>query len=307
MRDPYSILGVSKTASADEIQRAYRRLAKTHHPDLNPGDKVAEEKFKEITAAHELLGDADRRARFDAGEIGADGTERPEHRFYRDFSARQARGAGGNYQGYSGFDEAVADLFRAEGRGGMRGMRGDVRYSLSVSFLEAAAGAKKTVTMPDGRGLKVAIPAGVREGQTLRLKGQGRTGFPAGKPGDALVEVHIEPHKLFERRGDDIHIDVPISLPEAVLGAKIVVPTVTGGVTMTVPKGANTGQTLRLKGRGVPQSPTPKGQAKNAARGDQYVRLVVTLPNKPDADLSRLVEDWAADHAYNPRQGPDWR
>ncbi len=306
MRDPYSILGVAKTASADEIQRAYRKLAKSNHPDLNPGDKAAEERFKEITAAHELLGDPDRRARFDAGEIGADGAERPEHRFYRDFSARQA-GAGGGFQGYSGFDEAVADLFRAEGRGGMRGVRGDVRYTLTVTFLEAAAGAKKTVTMPDGRGLKVAIPAGVREGQTLRLKGQGRTGFPAGKAGDALVEIHIEPHDLFERRGSDIHIDVPISLPEAVLGAKITVPTVTGSVTMTVPKGANTGQTLRLKGRGVPKGPTPTGQARGTGKGDQYVRLLVTLPPKPGADLTRLVEEWAADNAYNPRSGPAWR
>ena len=306
MRDPYSILGVSKTASADEIQRAYRKLAKSNHPDLNPGDKAAEERFKEITAAHDLLGDPDRRARFDAGEIGADGTQRPEQRFYRDFSAAGA-GPGAGFQGYSAFDEAVADLFRAEGRSGLRGVRGDVRYTLSVSFLEAAAGAKKTVTMPDGRGLKVAIPAGVREGQTLRLKGQGRSGFPAGKPGDALVEISIEPHPLFERRGADIHIDVPISLSEAVLGARIVVPTVTGSVTMTVPKGANTGQTLRLKGRGVPQRPTPKAKAEKAPKGDQYVRLLIALPKQPDADLARLVEEWAADHPYNPRPGPEWR
>lgn len=303
MRDPYQILGVSRDASAAEIQRAYRKLAKTHHPDVNAGDKSAEEKFKEITVAHDLLGDADRRARFDAGEIDAAGAERPNQRYHRGFYAGPGASTGaGGHNNQAAFDEAIAELFRGQRSGGMGGVRGDVRYTLSISFIEAATGAKKSVTMPDGRALKITIPAGVREGQTLRLRGQGRSGFPATKPGDALVEVHIEDHPLFTRKDDDVHIEMPISLPEATLGAKVQVPTVSGPVTMTIPKGANSGQVLRLKGKGI-----PKSAAARAANGDQFVKLVVTMPAKPDPDLARLVAEWAESNAYNPRRGPGWQ
>ncbi len=300
MRDPYQVLGISPNASAAEIQRAYRKLAKTHHPDLNAGDKSAEEKFKEITVAHDVLSDPDRRARFDAGELDAAGAERPSQRYYR--AGPGARPGAGGFDDQSAFDEAIAELFRGQRTGGMGGVRGDVRYTLNVSFIEAATGAQKSVTMPDGRTLKLTIPAGVRDGQTLRLKGQGRSGFPTTKPGDALVDVHIDDHPLFTRKGNDVHIEMPISLPEAVLGAKVQVPTVSGGVTMTIPKGANSGQVLRLKGKGI-----PKSAATRAAKGDQLVKLIVSMPARPDAELARLLAEWAENNAYNPRRGPGWK
>ena len=298
--DPYALLGVAKTASADDIRNAYRKLAKKLHPDLNPGDKSAEDKFKRVTAAYDLLSDAEKRRRFDAGEIDASGAERPPEHFYRHYAES---GGGQRYDsraGYADFGDLgdiFSDLFGrggGSGRGRTRMQGADVRYQLEVDFLDAANGAKKRLTMPDGKTLDVTIPAGMQDGQTLRLKGQGGPGPQGGTAGDAYVEIRVRPHRLFERKGQDIHVELPVTLGEAVLGAKVTVPTVTGPVAMTVPKGANTGTTLRLKEKGVLN-------AKSGKRGDQYVKLKVVLPEKPDAELEKLVGDWAAKNPYDVR------
>lgn len=301
MKDPYETLGVERTAKPDAIQKAYRQLAKKFHPDLNPGNKQAEERFKEVSAAYDLLSDADKRARFDRGEIDASGAERPPEHFYRHYAES---GPGQRYDsraGYADFGDLgdiFSDLFGrggAGGRGRMRMQGADVRYQLTVDFLDAVNGAKKRLTMPDGKTLDVAIPAGLADGQTLRLKGQGEPAPQGGgTAGDAYVEIRVAPHKLFERKGQDIHVEVPVTLSEAVLGGKVTVPTVTGPVTMTVPKGANTGTTLRLREKGALSAKTGK-------RGDQYVRLKVVLPDRPDAELERLVREWSAKHPYDVR------
>ena len=292
--DPYQTLGVKKDASQDEIQKAYRRLAKKLHPDLNPGNKQAEEQFKEVSQAYDLLGDADKRARFDRGEIDASGAERPRQRYYRDF----AEGAS-SYSTNSGFadfgaDDFLSEIFGRQARGNVR-MRGqDVHYRLPLGFLDAINGGKQQLTLPDGSVLDVAIPPGTRDGQILRLRGKGRPGIGGGPPGDALIEIEVRPHHIFTRKGDDIHVELPISLKEAVLGGKVSVPTPSGAVTMTVPKWSNTGTVLRLKGQGVPK--------RGGGRGDEYVALKVMLPERPDPELEKFVSQWAPVDARGPRQ-----
>jgi DnaJ-class molecular chaperone len=286
--DPYQVLGVSKDATQDAIQKAYRKLAKKFHPDLNPGDKKAEDRFKEISGANDLLGDAEKRARYDRGEIDASGAERPPQGFYRDY----AQGGGARrYTSDAGFadfadaDDIISQVFGREGRGANFRTRGsDVHYHLELDFLDAINGGKKQLTLPDGSTLDVASPPGVRDGQVLRLRGKGRPGLNGGPPGDALIEIAVQPHPLFRRDGDDIRVEVPISLREAVLGGKIEVPTPSGSVTMTVPKWSNTGTVLRLKGKGVPR---PRGGA-----GDEYVTLKIMLPEKPDPELEKFVAQW---------------
>jgi DnaJ-class molecular chaperone len=292
--DPYSVLGVKKDASQDEIQKAYRRLAKKLHPDLNPGNKRAEEQFKEASAAYDLLSDADKRARFDRGEIDASGAERPQRRYYRDF----AEGGGSPYSNDAGFadfaasDDILSQIFGGEGRFNMRMRGADVHYGLELDFLDAINGGKRQITLPDGSVLDVNIPPGTRDGQILRLRGKGRPGNRGGPPGDALIEIHVRPHRIFVRKGDDIHIDLPISLSEAVLGGKVRVPTPSGPVTMTVPRWSNTGTVLRLKEKGVPRV--------EGSRGDEFVTLRVMLPEKPDPELEKFVANWRG--AYSPRQ-----
>ena len=292
--DPYQTLGVKKDASQDDIQKAYRRLAKKLHPDLNPGNKQAEEQFKEVSQAYDLLGDADKRARFDRGEIDASGAERPRQRYYRDF----AEGAS-SYSTDSGFadfgaDDFLSEIFGRQARGNVR-MRGqDVHYRLSLGFLDAINGGKQQLTLPDGSVLDVTIPPGTRDGQVLRLRGKGRPGIGGGPPGDALIEIEVRPHPVFTRKGDDIHVELPISLREAVLGGKVSVPTPSGAVTMTVPKWSNTGTVLRLKGQGVPK--------RGGGRGDEYVALKVMLPERPDPELEKFVSQWVPADAHGPRQ-----
>jgi DnaJ-class molecular chaperone len=304
VQDPYQILGVKREASADEIRDAYRKLAKKHHPDLNPGKKEAEARFKEISVAYDLLSDPEKRGRFDRGEIDAAGAERPpDHATYR----RYAEGAGGaKYHTEGGEFEDLggifADLF---GRGGAQGaagsgpggirMRGpDRSYRLAVGFLDAARGAKQRLDLGPGQSLDVAIPAGIRDGQILRLQGQGEPGLGGGPPGDALIEVEVAPHPFFRREGNDIHVEVPVTLKEAVLGAKITVPTIGGPVAMSVPKGADAGTVLRLKGRGI---------AAGRRHGDQLVALKLTLGAKPDAALEGFLEGWHPAEAQDPRRG----
>ena len=297
--DPYKVLGVKPDASEEDIRKAYRELAKKLHPDLNPGDRAAEERFKQVTAAYDLLRDPEQRARYDRGEIDASGAERPQQRYYRHYADAEAGDRYRSQAGFSDFGDIFADLFGERREGATRGFRlrgADVRYQLEIDFLEAVNGTRKRVTMPDGKTLDISIPAGLRDGQSLRLAGQGEPGIGGGPPGDAYVEVHVRPHPLFERRGNDIHMELPISLAEAVLGGRVHVPTPTGRVAMTIPKGSNTGSTLRLKGKGVPD---PRGRT----AGDLLVKLKVVLPDKPDAELEEFVERWSKKHPYDPRRG----
>jgi DnaJ-class molecular chaperone len=295
MTDPYETLGVSKTASAEEIQKAYRQLAKKHHPDLNPGDKSAEEKFKDVTAAYDLLGDPEKRGRFDRGEIDAQGVERPQRRYYRDFDDRGVAGPFTSDQGFADLNDAdiLSEIFGRRGANlKMRG--GDVRYHLTVDFLSAVNGAKPQLSLPDGSEITVTIPPGTRDGQVLRLKGKGRPGYNGGEPGDALIEIEVRPHPLFKREDDNIRIELPISLAEAVLGAKVKTPTTSGDVMLSIPRGANTGTVLRLRGKGVAK---PDG-----SHGDQYVTLKVVLPDKPDPELEEFIARWSKARAYDPRR-----
>jgi DnaJ-class molecular chaperone len=306
MADPYQTLGVSKTATDEEIRKAYRSLAKKHHPDLNPGNAEAERRFKEIAAAHSLLSDPEKRRAFDAGEIDESGTPKPERRFYREY-ADQGGGAFrygsaedmGDFADLGGFGDVFGDLLRRRGAGAGGGaqqqfrMRGsDAAYALPIDFLEAALGAKKRVDMPDGKTLDISIPAGVEEGQTLRLKGQGLPGVGGGPAGDALITLSIRPQEGFTREGNTIKSVLPITLGEALSGGTVPVETVTGTVNVKVPKGSNTGRVLRLRGKGV------QGRVK----GDHLVELRVSIPETPDADLERVIADWEREHPYNPRE-----
>jgi DnaJ-class molecular chaperone len=299
--DPYSVLGVKRDASQDEIRKAYRQLAKKLHPDLNPGDRRAEEKFKEVSGAYDILGDAEKRARFDRGEIDASGQERqerPRERYYRDFHGPGAQehsySTSGGYADFMESEDILKEMFGRGGRTTLRLRGQDVLYRLPVEFLEAVNGATKRITMPEGGTLDVVIPKGTREGQVLRLRGKGGPGIGGGEPGDALVEIEVKPHAFFTRKGDDIHVELPVSLPEAVLGTKLDVPTPSGSVRMTVPKGANTGTVLRLRGKGVPSG---DGKA-----GDEYVTLKIVLPESPDPELEEFARRWQSGQSQNPRQ-----
>lgn len=297
MRNPYEVLGVVPTASAADIQKAYRKLAKKLHPDLNPGDKATEEKFKEVAGAYDLLGDAEKRKRFDDGEIDAAGAERPQQHFYRDFAAADHGHPYADDSGFADFvdsDDALAELLRRSQRARADRRGRDLHYQLPVSFAEAIMGANKRLTLPDGGTLDVTIPPGLVDGQILRLRGKGAPGAGKGGPGDALIGVEVVPDRRFTREGDDITLELPVSLSEAVLGGKIRVPTPTGDVTMTVPKGSNTGTTLRLKGKGAPH--------RGGGHGDEFVKLKVVLPRTPDDELEAFVSKWDKGKSFNPRQ-----
>ncbi len=305
-KDPYTVLGVKRDATDSEIQKAFRRLAKKSHPDLFPGDKKAEDRFKELNTANDIIGDPAKRARFDRGEIDASGAEVRQN----PFAGARAGGHGG-FRGQPGGGsqgfafEDLSDLFGGMFGGGGPGGRGrggpaggpppaeDVRYSLEVDFADAATGAKKRITLPGGKSLDITIPAGINDGQTIRLKGQGGAG-PGGTAGDALVEVKIKPDPFYRREGRDIHVELPISLGEAVAGGKVEVPTAHGPVTLAVPPSANTGTRLRLKGKGV-------AATKRDPAGDQYVTLKVVLPKTRDPELEEFVKAWSTKNPYNPR------
>lgn len=286
--DPYAALGVPKSSSAEEIRKAYRKLAKELHPDVRPNDNAAAERFKRVTAAFNLLTDEALRGRFDRGEIDADGNERPQFQPGGGFGGFAGAQAGA--RGRAGRSDVFEDLFdglfsRGGGGRGFGQQRGeDVRYRMEVDFLDAVNGGKRRVTMSDGRTLDLAIPAGLTSGQTLRLKSQGLPGMGGGPAGDALVEIKVSDHPTFRRDGDDIRMDLKISLAEAVEGGKVPVTTPSGMVTMSVPPGSSSGDLLKLRGKGVQTRPNP---------GDLLVRLMIVLPRKDDPELREFVQRWA--------------
>lgn len=293
--DPYQILGVPRTASEAELRTAYRKLAKQFHPDLNPGKPEAAERFKRINAAWDLLSDKDKRARFDRGEIDAEGNARgPERPFYRDYAEAPGAGARGAHryqaEGMSA-EELEAFLAQAFGRGARgRDRRGeDMQYTLTISFLDAVNGVTRRITLPDGRTLDVRIPAGTEDGHVLRLRGQGAPGIGKGAAGDALIEVAVAPHRFFRREGDDIVITLPVTLKEAVLGASVEVPTIGGPVRLSIPPGSGRGTRLRLRGRGV------------GGHGHQFVDLDVVIPPGAEPALAAFLRDWTPEHRFDPR------
>ncbi|MDI9349399.1 MAG: DnaJ C-terminal domain-containing protein [Candidatus Symbiobacter sp.] len=355
MRNPYDVLGVEQAASPETIKHAYRKLVKQFHPDLHPGDAAIEARFKEISAAYDLLSDAKKRERFDRGEIDANGSERGGMRggrpggaggFQAGFGGGRAGpgfnpgvnpgfnpgfnphfnqgfgggrgGAGGGPSGTPGGTpgggtaggpdiDDIFDMFKRRGGvgggagdfagagGASPGRRGsDINYALTIDFKSAALGSKRRLSMPDKKDLDIVIPPGTEDGATLRLRGQGQPGFGGEPDGDAMIQIQVEPHLFFERRGPDIHLEVPVTLDEAVLGATITVPTLEGTVSVKVPKGSNSGTILRLRQRGIQH-------ARNKDRGDQYVKLVVILPDMIDNDLAQFLEKWKKEHSYHVR------
>lgn len=304
MTNPYDVLGLPKTASEEELRAAYRKLAKANHPDLNPGNKDAEGRFKEISAAYAIVGDAEKRKRYDAGVIDETGAERPQRQYYRQYAEAEPDSKyewGGELGGYDDLGGIFSELFERGRPGEEHGARAqfrargaDVRYKLAVDFLEAVNGCKKRIDLPDGRTIDVLVPAGVEDGQQLRLSGMGGPGIGGGPAGNAIVEIAIRPHPVFRREGTTIKSVLPITLNEALAGAGVRVDTVTGPIDLRVPKGSNSGIVLRLKGKGAPGPKTTQ-------RGDHLIELRIMLPEKPDAELERLVTEWEAQHPYDPR------
>ncbi|MDO6586548.1 J domain-containing protein [Salipiger sp. 1_MG-2023] len=305
--DPYDILGLAKTASADEIKSAYRKLARSCHPDLNPDDKAAEARFKAASQAYELLKDPETRAKFDRGDIDATGAERPDRQYYRDYAeaSQNPYQSGRGFEGFGDASDLFAEFMRQQGQrqgthggrhGGFHAPGPDRRYALEVMFMDAVKGGTTRITLPDGDTLDVKIPQGVQDGQTIRLRGKGGPGMGDGPPGDALVTLTVKAHPVFRREGNDIIITLPITFDEAILGGKVEAPTIDGPVKLSIPKGASGGQILRLRGRGV----KPAGQA-NA--GDQRVELRIVAPEKIDSELAAFMQSWRKSHPYNPREG----
>ena len=327
MRDPYEVLGVKKSASAADIKSAFRKLAKKHHPDANKNDPKAAARFAELNSANEIVGDEGKRKQFDSGEIDAEGKPRFQgfagagagpggfqRGFSRDgfetFTFRSGPGGGGPGgagPGAGGFEDILRGMFGGGGgpRGGARsfefegadvgGADLDVSATLAISLEDAVNGGETLVRLPTGKELKVRIPAGMTSGQTIRLKGQGQE-VPGHRPGDALITMTLAPHPLFKVDGNDLRAEIPVTLYEAVLGAKVRVPTLSGAVELSIPKNTSSGRTFRLKGKGLP------GKGK-AAAGDLFVIAKIVLPDGNDAELEALMETWRTTKPYNPRSG----
>jgi DnaJ-class molecular chaperone len=314
MRDPYSVLGITKSADAAEIKKAFRKLAKKYHPDQSKEPK-AKERFAEISSAYEILGDEAKRGAFDRGEIDAEG--KPRFQGFEGFGAGSPGGYARRAPGFDNFEfnvggrpgqgpaggfdpsDLFGDLFGGARRAGARNPppppRGeDVTAQVTVDLAEAAHGGKTIVSLPTGRKLEVAIPAGIEDGKQIRLKGQGRPSPLGGEPGDALVTVTIAKHPYLRVDGRDLRLDLPVTLYEAVLGGKVNVPTLDSKVELNVPAGSNGGRTLRLRGKGLPN---PAGGA-----GDLLVTLRIVLPDEKDPALQSLMQDWQAHKTYDPRK-----
>lgn len=302
--DPYEVLGLASSAKPDDIKKAYRKQVRTSHPDLHPDDAGAEARFKAIGTAYDLLKDPETRARFDAGEIDSAGAERPRRQYYRDFAE-----AGGNpYQQRSGFEargdpgDIFAEILRQRARHGgeessdrsFSASGPDHQYALEVPFLDAVRGGEMRLTLPDGTNIAVRIPKGAHDGQTLRLRGKGGLGHGDGPPGDALITLSVRPHLVFHREDEDIRVILPITIDEAVLGAKVTAPTIHGPVSLTIPEGASSGCVLRLRGRGV-----ARAGAKTA--GDQLVELKIVAPPVIDDALREFLAEWRKTHVQDPR------
>ena len=271
--DPYSILGISKTASESEIKKAYRQKAKALHPDQHPDDAAKADAFKRASVAYDILSDKTKRAQYDRGEIDGEGNPRG--------FAGGGHGGGGFGHG-DPFEDVLSGIFgRSQGRRGPGPRKGrDVRYRVDVEFKDAIMGARRRMRMSDGQPLDLNVPPGVESGQTLRLKSQGQASPYGGPPGDALVEINVKPHKLWTRDGDDVRMAVPISLKIAVLGGVVEVETPSGPLSLKVPEGSNTGAVLRLRGKGVQRS---------ARAGHLYARLEITLTDPKSITLQDFV------------------
>jgi DnaJ-class molecular chaperone len=309
MRDPYEVLGLAKSASAAEVKSAFRKLAKKFHPDQSKESR-AKERFSEIGSAYEILGDEKKRAAYDRGEIDAEGKPRAPQFEGFGFGRRPGAGAGGEFHGFNfdvGGDPAARAGFEADilselfgGRMGGRGRapsRGeDVAVSVNVPLAMAAGGGSARVALPTGKTLDVAIPAGVEDGKQIRLRGQGRPGGRNAPAGDAIVTIHYAPHPLFRVEGRDLKLDLPITLYEAVLGAKVRTPTLSGEVEIAIPAGTSSGRVLRLRGKGLPASG-------DAPAGDLLATLRIAMPAQEDADLAALMRRWRDEKPYDPRAG----
>lgn len=296
MKNPYEVLGVSKTATADQIKVAYRKLAKKFHPDLNPGNKVNEEKFKEISVAYDLVGTPEQRAKFDSGELDNAQESQAKNQYYR----QSQGGTGARYsQGFEMDDDFLSSIFGGGfggSFGGSRGRRGggqtfsmtgeDLTYKMEVDFKDAVLGAEKHLSLPGGKTLQVKIPAGIKSGQKLRFVGQGGKGTGDAPAGNLLIEVEVLSSPEFTRVGDDLESEVPIPFEKALLGGDVSVHTVEGNVMLTIPPHSNAGTKLRIKGKGI--------AAKDGSRGNHIVKLKVKLPDPPDPQLDALVKEWAS-------------
>ena len=291
--DPYQTLGVARSATETEIKSAYRKLAKELHPDKNKDNPKATERFSGVTNAYDLLSDADKRAKFDRGEIDADGNP----------AMHQGFGGGGFSGGFGGENVDLGDIFGGlfgGGRGGFGGGQqrrrapkgANVQYRLNVSFADAASRASQRITLGDGKTIDLKLPAGVEDGTQMRLTGKGEQG-PGGN-GDALVTITVQPHAFFRRDGDNIRLDLPVSLDEAVHGGKVKVPTVEGAVMLTIAPASSSGKTLRIPGKGFSR--------KDGSRGDQLVSLEIVLP-EGDAELGKRLEGWSDTRAVRAKLG----
>jgi DnaJ-class molecular chaperone len=334
MRDPYDVLGVQKNASADSIKSAFRKLAKKLHPDANKNDQKAASKFAELNAAYEILGDEDKRKAFDRGEIDAEGKPRfqgfgqgpgrgpwgraggPQDDRFESFTwgpggFQRQGGTGGGRGGFGGgIDDILKEMFGGAGTAGARGgarrtqfepdefgsggaaPSRDVTGAVAITLPEVATGTSRRVILPTGREIDVKIPAGLADGQTIRLKGQGMPGA-GGVPGDALISVTVSPHPTFERDGANLRMNLPVTLYEAVLGGRIRVPTLDGAVEVAIPANTSSGRTMRVKGKGLPSKD---------GTGDLYVTVRIVLPDAPDPELEALMKQWRDLKPYDPRR-----
>jgi DnaJ-class molecular chaperone len=319
MRDPYEVLGVPRTASEAEVKKSFRKLAKKFHPDQNPDDPKAKEKFAEINSAYEIVGDKDKRAKFDRGEIGADG--KPRFQGFQGFEggadpgfgtfrtgtgpggrtfrwSTSSGGPGGMGGGAFGNDDLLSEILggfaRSGGAGpgaGGRARKGeDVTATVAVTLEQIAKRERVRVELPTGRTVEISIPPGTRPGQTIRLRGQGQSDMLGTPPGDALVTVEFVPHPLFKAEGENLRLELPVGLEEAVLGAKVRVPTLDAPVSLSIPAGSSGGRTLRLRGKGLPK---PGG-----GEGDLLVGLRIVLPEGGDPELKALMERWRTEHRH---------